>query len=89
MSLHQRNVAPMQAAPRCGARTRSGKPCQAPSIASGARCRMHGGKGSGAPPANCNALKHGAYDAEMRRRKAAVRALAREVRELEKLVGEI
>ncbi|MFD1106285.1 hypothetical protein [Sphingobium olei] len=24
------------------------------------RCRMHGGKGSGAPAGNCNAWKHGA-----------------------------
>jgi hypothetical protein len=31
------------AAPRCGARTRSTKPCQSPAMKNG-RCRMHGGK---------------------------------------------
>ena len=29
--------------PRCGARTRSGEPCQAPAVLHGARCRLHGG----------------------------------------------
>ena len=33
-------------APRCGAKTRSGKPCQAPGMANG-RCRMHGGASTG------------------------------------------
>ncbi|HKH03153.1 MAG TPA: HGGxSTG domain-containing protein [Bradyrhizobium sp.] len=37
------------AAPRCGARTRSGGSCRSPAIKGKARCRMHGGKGSGAP----------------------------------------
>jgi hypothetical protein len=31
----------MQKAPRCGAKTRSGKPCQLPGMPNG-RCRMHG-----------------------------------------------
>src|SRR5439155_3882946 len=29
--------------PRCGARTRSGKPCQSPVVKGKPRCRMHGG----------------------------------------------
>jgi hypothetical protein len=70
---HQRNVAAMQRAPRCGARTRAGGSCQAPSIAGAARCRKHGGKGSGAPLGNRNALKKGLHT-------AAMRAQAREVR---------
>jgi hypothetical protein len=38
------------AAPRCGARTRSGEPCQGPAVRGRMRCRMHGGAaGSGAP----------------------------------------
>jgi hypothetical protein len=36
-------------APRCGARTRSGAACKAPAIRGKARCRMHGGKSTGAP----------------------------------------
>jgi hypothetical protein len=45
---------------------------------------MHGGKGSGAPLNNRNALKHGAYDKEMRARIAMVRALRAQVREMAK-----
>lgn len=46
---------PMHLAPRCGARTRNGRPCQAPSIKGKKRCRMHGGRSPGRPP------KHGRY----------------------------
>lgn len=49
---------------RCGAKTRSGDPCQSRQMANG-RCRMHGGKSTGpidaARPGNSNALKHGIY----------------------------
>ncbi len=51
-------------APRCGAKTRSGLPCNAPAIRNRMRCRMHGGKGSGAPKGSKNAIKHGLYTAE-------------------------
>ncbi|WP_338466250.1 HGGxSTG domain-containing protein [Novosphingobium sp. ZN18A2] len=60
-SNHPRNTEPMLGSPRCGARTRSGAPCRAPAIAGATRCRMHGGKGSGAPRGNRNALRHGLY----------------------------
>lgn len=60
-------------APRCGARTRRGTPCQAPCVRGRRRCRMHGGAaGSGAPVGNRNAWKHGEYSAE---RKAELRTL--------------
>ncbi|WP_414819862.1 HGGxSTG domain-containing protein [Sphingomonas sp. Root710] len=49
----------LAAAPRCGARTRSGQPCRSPAVKGNGRCRMHGGKGSGAPRGNRNAWKHG------------------------------
>ena len=48
----------MHAAPRCGAKTRRGTPCQSPAMANG-RCRMHGGKLPGAPRGNRYAWKHG------------------------------
>jgi hypothetical protein len=38
----------MHWAKRCAAKTRSGKPCQSPAMATG-RCRMHGGPSPGAP----------------------------------------
>lgn len=62
---HPRNTGPMMESARCGAKTRSGAPCRAPAAQGKARCRMHGGaQGSGAPPGNCNALKHGMYTRE-------------------------
>ena len=52
-------------APRCGAKTRSGKPCQSPAMRGKARCRGHGGK-AGAPPGERNgAYRHGLHTAEM------------------------
>jgi len=33
--------------PMCGARTRSGRPCRAPGVGKGGRCRMHGGLSTG------------------------------------------
>ena len=79
VSNHQRNVGPMQAVPRCGARTRSGAPCRSPCVTGSARCRMHGGKGSGAPRGNRNAFRHGCYSAEMLANNAAVRTFMRHV----------
>src|SRR5690625_3772974 len=49
---------------RCGAKTRSGKPCKNWAMKNG-RCRMHGGKSTGAPPEkmkkNSNARTHGLF----------------------------
>lgn len=76
---HVRDTAAMRAAPRCGARTRRGTPCQAPAVRGGRRCRMHGGTGSGPPAGNRNAWKHGGYTrAEIARR----RRLGRMVRDM-------
>ena len=48
----------------CGAKTRSGRPCKNRAMANG-RCRMHGGKSTGAPPEkmkkNQNAKTHGLF----------------------------
>ena len=62
---NRRNTKFMLASPRCGAKTRSGKPCRSPAVAGKRRCRMHGGAyGSGAPLGNQNARKHGLYTRE-------------------------
>lgn len=49
---------------RCGAKTRSGEPCKNGAMENG-RCRMHGGKSTGAPPEkmkkNKNSEKHGLF----------------------------
>ena len=47
-------LARLTAAPRCGARTRSGGTCKAPAVRGRARCRMHGGKSTGAPKGSRN-----------------------------------
>src|SRR5262249_36413089 len=71
--------------PRCGARTRSGRPCQLPPVTGKTRCRMHGGAaGSGAPTGNKNALKHGRYTAEAIAWRRDLRTLIRENRRLVK-----
>nr|WP_286948269.1 HGGxSTG domain-containing protein [Pseudomonas sp. UBA6718] len=44
----------------CGAKTRSGQPCQAQAMPNG-RCRMHGGKAAETHKGNQNARKHGIY----------------------------
>ena len=51
----------MQAAPLCGAKKRNGEPCGAKAISGKQRCRLHGGRSTGAPCGNTNALKHGIY----------------------------
>ena len=55
----------LRQAPRCGARTRSGRPCQSPAVTGRRRCRMHGGApGSGGPKGSRNGnYKRGLYTA--------------------------
>ena len=68
---------PMHQSPRCGAHSRrSGKPCQNGAVNNG-RCRMHGGKATGAPKGNNNAEKHGNYSAQEMARRAAMKYLLR------------
>ncbi len=60
MQSHQQPL-PMHLSPRCGAHSRqTGNPCRNGAMANG-RCRMHGGKATGAPKGNRNAWKHGTY----------------------------
>jgi hypothetical protein len=39
----------LRSATRCGAKTRSGTPCQRPALRGRKRCRLHGGLSTGAP----------------------------------------
>src|SRR5918998_4565627 len=57
---------PFRLAPRCGAKTRSGTPCQSPRVKGKIRCRMHGGaRGSGAPKGQANGrYVHGRFTCE-------------------------
>jgi len=80
---HLRNTGPMLSSPRCGARTRSGRPCCSPAVQGKKRCRMHGGApGSGAPPGNKNAVKHGLYTREAIAQRRQLSELMRQSRKL-------
>src|SRR5579871_6236781 len=71
-------------APRCGAKTRRGTPCQCPAIANKARCRLHGGLSTG--PKTWEGIeriqaantKHGRYRKVERERQRRLRAIVRE-----------
>ena len=83
MSGHPRNVGPMLASPRCGAKSRSGGPCRSPAVSGKKRCRMHGGApGSGAPKHNGNAIKHGLFTQQAIEERKKVQALLRQSRKL-------
>ena len=63
---------------RCGARTRTGKPCRSPAVRGKRRCRMHGGAAaSGAPIGNKNARRHGYYSTEAIAERRGLAALIR------------
>lgn len=80
---HPRNTGPMHSSPRCGAKTRSGKPCRSPAVNGSNRCRMHGGApGSGAPLGNQNAVKNGHFTREAIEERRQLGALIRQSREL-------
>ena len=85
---HPSHIQAMLDSPRCGAKTRSGTPCQSPAVRGKKRCRMHGGaEGSGAPRGNQNALKHGYYTKEEIYRRKALREFLREARKTARDAG--
>jgi hypothetical protein len=65
-------------APRCGARTRAGTPCQCPAIRGRARCRIHGGRSPGAPRGARNGnYKDGHWTVEATEERRWVREMLR------------
>ncbi len=72
-------------APRCGAKTRAGAPCQGPGMANG-RCRMHGGASTG--PRTVEGLercrqanwKHGRRSMKAKSERKEVAAIRRAIR---------
>ncbi len=73
----------MRQAPRCGAMTRLGKPCQSPAVKGRNRCRMHGGTNAGAPagPANGN-YRHGMRSRDHLATRHLVREMVQDARVL-------
>ncbi|WP_315974481.1 HGGxSTG domain-containing protein [Microvirga sesbaniae] len=72
-----RRLLPLLQAPRCGAKTRSGTPCQSPAVNGKSRCRMHGGsKGSGAPKGDRNgSYRHGLFTCEAIEERRAIKEM--------------
>jgi hypothetical protein len=63
---------------RCGAKTRSGKPCQRIGNKRNGRCKLHGGR-AGAPSGERNgAWRHGGRTKEAIAQQKAIRALLRD-----------
>jgi len=55
----------LRRAPRCGALTRAGTPCQRPAMRGRKRCRLHGGLSPGAPRGHKNGnFRNGNWTAE-------------------------
>jgi hypothetical protein len=72
----QNRLANLRSAPRCGAKNRAGNPCLCPAIRGRRRCRIHGGRSTGAPrgPANGN-YTDGAYTLEAKEERRWLREL--------------
>jgi hypothetical protein len=65
-------------APRCGARTRAGMPCQRAPIRGRNRCRLHGGLSPGAPKGSQNGnYTNGEWTAEAIEERRWLRSLVR------------
>jgi hypothetical protein len=84
-----RRLANLAKAKRCGAKTRSGRPCRQAAVKGRARCRMHGGaRGSGGPRGERNGnFLHGKFTAEKLAERRAIRALIREAGALLKSIS--
>src|SRR5215208_5444149 len=82
---------PLRASPRCGARTRTGQPCQSPKVKGKTRCRMHGGAhGSGAPKGSRNGnYRHGRRMAEAIAERRELMAFIREARRYARVIANV
>lgn len=72
-----KRVSRMNDTPRCGARTRGGRPCRCPAMRNG-KCRIHGGLSPGAPrgPANGN-YRNGYWTREAAEERKFIRLLVK------------
>jgi len=68
----------LRRAPRCGATTREGAPCQCPAMRGRKRCRLHGGFSPGAPRGARNGnFTDGTWSAEAIEERRWLRSLVR------------
>jgi hypothetical protein len=74
----------IRTAQRCGARTRAGGACQCPAIRGRNRCRLHGGRSTGAPKGNANGnFTTGEFTAEAIEERQWLRSVVRTYAKLE------
>ncbi|MDD2723436.1 MAG: HGGxSTG domain-containing protein [Methylovulum sp.] len=80
--MNNRTMEKARNAPRCGAKARTtGKPCQCPAMPNG-RCRIHGGKSTGAPSGKGNGnYKNGKYTKRHKELKKATQAIKAAIRQ--------
>jgi hypothetical protein len=75
--------APMNDAPRCGAKNHAGLPCQSPPVKDRKRCRIHGGASTGAPRGHRNGnFKDGHWTKKAIDERRFIRSLLKRGREL-------
>ena len=79
-SNHKRNVAAMQAAPRCQSNTAAGSPCKKPALKGMPLCQSHAFWPAAPPPRAVRAADQRRAYVELQQ------AIRREVREIEKLI---
>ncbi len=78
-------------APRCGAKTRRGRPCQCPAMANG-RCRLHGGLSTGLKTAagieriRRAVTKHGYYSKAATEERQRAHAAIKAIKELRRIM---
>jgi hypothetical protein len=91
-TVHSAEPQHLREARRCGAKTRTGRPCRSPAVHGRLRCRMHGcAPGAGGPEGERNGnYRHGFYTKDAIARLRAMRDLTREVKDLtRKLRGDL
>jgi glucans biosynthesis protein len=75
----------VRAAPRCGAKTRGGGAYQCPAIRTRNRCRLHGGRSTGAPQGQGNGnYTTGEFTAEAIEERQWLRSIVRTYGKVEK-----
>ena len=78
-------LANIRAARRCSAKTRAGGACQCPAIRGRNRCRLHGGRSSGAPTGAANGnFTVGEFTAEAIQERQWLRSVVRTYGKVEK-----
>jgi hypothetical protein len=78
-------LANLRGAERCGAKTRASCACQCPAIRDRKRCRLHGGRSTGAPKGVDNGnYKSGEFTAQAVEERQWLRSIVRTFGKLEK-----